>query len=208
MPLLESLSPQQRQILMYGAPVVGVFALMSALGKNQEADTPAAVTGTTGYTMPSTDAIGTGQLSDFESLVTARLQTLGATVEQNRLLSLIPPANPAPPAPPSAPADDGPAWTPSPAPPPVCPAPPSGWPSAPGEMIIKRLDAPGGGCWWFSNLGGVANMGGAPFLGSASGYRMGPGFESPPRYIVDVVPSGRGYRMISNYAGQTYDFPA
>lgn len=96
----------------------------------------------------------------------------------------------------------------TPEPPPAdCPMPPAGFPGAPGEVIIKKLPAPGGGCWWITNLGGVANTGGAPFKGSAISHRMGPGYETPPRFIVDAVVLGKGYRLVSNYPGQTYDFP-
>ena len=77
--MLDQFSPQQRQAIMLGAPVVAVFALVSVLKGKTAAPTP-----TTGQTlpaaMPSTDAIGTSQLSEFESLLTGSIQQLGSQV--------------------------------------------------------------------------------------------------------------------------------
>ncbi len=68
MPLgLEKLSPTQRQALMFGVPAVALVALGVRMGKR---DAPAEEETTpppTGYLAPSTDAIGVGQLADFES---------------------------------------------------------------------------------------------------------------------------------------------
>lgn len=221
MGFLDQFTPAQQKAVMIGAPVVGVFALISHFRKPAAA--PAAPTGTVGdpaalvggtgsigSVMPSTDAIGTGQLADFESSLTGLLNGLSVQVQdQTNLLTTPPPAPPPPPTTP-APAPTPAAETaPAPTPPPVNPthvcAPPPGWPGAPGEVIIKRLDAPGGGCWYISNLGGVANVGGAPFKGAAIGNRMGPGFENPPRYIVDATVSGNGYVLFSN-RGEKYDY--
>lgn len=206
--MFESLTPEQRQLLMYGAPVAGVFALVSVFRKPAVAPAVPTATGAPDYTTPSTDAIGTGQLSDFESLITARLQQLGSQITQGQTYPppTLPPALPPVPNPSPVPHDNAPNPVPPSPAPTGCPQPPAGWPGVAGETILGRLDAPGGGCWWFSNYGGVANMGGAKLLGSASGYRMGPGYENPPRYIVGFQPLGRGYRLISN-RNENYDFP-
>jgi hypothetical protein len=208
MGLLDGLQPQQRQILMVGAPVVAVFAL-GALRKQAAPATDAAATdtastgtATSGWTMPSTDAIGTGQLADFESTITGQLGYLSTTTATLSDLVANPPAPPAPlPAPPATRPETGPVIAPA-----ASCSPPPGWPGVSGEVIIKRLDAPGGGCWYFSNYGGVANVGGAPFKGAAINNRFGPGYENPPRYAVDAQNLGSGYVIISN-RGERYSYP-
>lgn len=206
MGVLDSLTPQQQTALKFGVPAVAAFALISTWQKkNQPADgdaaagTPSGVL-TGGFAMPSTDAIGTGQLADFESTITQRINDLGVGFEEVRLS--IPTSY----APTPAPASEDRATFPAPpAPAPAaCPPPPA--PGIAGEVIIGHLDAPGGGCWYFTNFGGVFNMGGAPFKGSAVPYRMGPGYENPPRYVVSYEPLGAGYRLTSN-RGEHYDFP-
>lgn len=82
-----ALSPQQRQLLMFGAPVVAVFALISVLSKrNAPAEANATASGPpVGYTLPvapSTDAIGVGQLSQWEDLIGARIEELGAALNE------------------------------------------------------------------------------------------------------------------------------
>jgi hypothetical protein len=209
MGLLDNLQPGQRQILMVGAPIVAVFAF-NALRKPAAA--PAASTDgttsggsastgtlTTGWTMPSTDAIGTGQLADFESSLTGGLNDLSTQVATVTDLVANPPLPPPPlPAPPAPAPETG---APAPA---VCAAP--GIQMNPGEVLIGHLNAPGGGCWWFSNYGGVFASGGAPFKGSAINARFGPGYENPPRLAVSFNPLGSGYQIWSN-RGEHYDFP-
>jgi hypothetical protein len=209
MGLLDRVDPAQRQLLMIGAPVVAVFAFVASRKSATTAATDAATAaaaGTSGWTMPSTDAIGTGQLADYESLVTGRLNDLSTQVGTQTALIANPPApQVAPPAP-------APEMTPAPPPivaaPPVC-SPPAGWPGLAGEVIITRLLAPGGGCWYITNYGGVANVAGAPQRGSClannNQCRMGPGYENPPRYVVSAVNNGSGYTMYSN-KGETYNF--
>lgn len=79
-----ALSPQQRQLLMFGAPVVAVFALVSVLGKRGGAEPAAASSGPpVGYTLPvapSTDAIGVGQLSQWEDLIGQAITELGTNL--------------------------------------------------------------------------------------------------------------------------------
>ncbi|MGH9042669.1 MAG: hypothetical protein ACRDZ3_20835 [Acidimicrobiia bacterium] len=86
---------------------------------------------------------------------------------------------------------------------------PAGFPGIPGEAIITRLDAPGGGCWYITNYGGVAAVGGASFRGNplqnGNEGRIGPGYENPPRYIVSAYTSGPGYVMVSN-RNETYRY--
>lgn len=80
MSVLDNLSPGQRQLLMYGAPVVGIFALISFLGK-KNAPATAAVTGATQPTaLPNASAIGVGELAQYESAVTAAIGSLQAQV--------------------------------------------------------------------------------------------------------------------------------
>lgn len=72
MSMLGNLTPDQRQMLLYGAPVVAGVALISTLrGKKPAEDVRA--TGMTLPTMPSSDAIGVGQLAEFESQITNAL---------------------------------------------------------------------------------------------------------------------------------------
>lgn len=216
--LLEQLPGGQQKAVMIGVPVVAVFALIATIRKPKV--TPAAAdakpAGISGFVMPSTDAIGTGQLAEFESLLTARINNLSVQTDDlatgvGSLSVLVanPPALPIPLPPPPAPAPE---YTPAPPPVQAAPAPcspPAGWPGLSGEMIIKRLDAPGGGCWYITNFGGVANVGGAPNRGSClannNACRMGPGYENPPRYVVDAANSGSGYVMYSN-RGEVYTF--
>jgi hypothetical protein len=80
---LAGLSPGQRQALMFGAPVVAVFALVSSRQKKAEAAAAAAAppAATLPANFPSTDAIGTGQLAEFESGVTSALSQLQHQVD-------------------------------------------------------------------------------------------------------------------------------
>ena len=70
MPLLPT-DPTQRKILMVGVPVAAALAIGTIVKGNQEpAEDPeipenGATPGTAGFVMPSTDAIGTGELGQF-----------------------------------------------------------------------------------------------------------------------------------------------
>lgn len=76
MGVLDSLSPGQKQVLMYAAPAVGVAALFAARSKKSS--------GATGslqqLPLPSTDAIGTGDLAAFESSITDVLSGLAQSI--------------------------------------------------------------------------------------------------------------------------------
>lgn len=114
--MFENLPDNQRKILLFGAPVVAVFALVSTLGKRNQ---PAATSTATGSgTMPasfapSTDAIGVGQLSDFESMITGAIAQLGAKVSTLPTTQQIQASLPAPIV------NVAPAPAPAPAPPPT-----------------------------------------------------------------------------------------
>lgn len=98
------LSPQQRQLILYGAPVVAVFALINVLGKRSQPAEPAPAGPPQGYTLPiapSTDAIGVGQLSEWENLIGQSITELGAALSEQ--IAAIPQA-PAPTTPTTPPA--------------------------------------------------------------------------------------------------------
>jgi len=219
MGVLDQLSPQQKQWAMIGIPVVAAFALISKIGRpanasNSEDATPS---GTSGFTMPSTDAIGTGQLAEFESLVTSRLNDLSVKTEESGIytgsltdqlagqISGLSQKVATLSAPPASPAETYPA----PPPPAAAACSPPSW-GISGEVTIAHLQAPGGGCWYISNWGGVHASGGAPFKGSCleggNKCRIGPGYENPPRYITSAANLGAGYQMWSN-RGENYGFP-
>src|SRR5205814_528523 len=87
MPLLPT-DPTQRKILMVGVPVAAALAIGTIVKGNQEpAEDPeipenGATPGTAGFVMPSTDAIGTGELGQFESNVTDYLLQLQQSLDQ------------------------------------------------------------------------------------------------------------------------------
>lgn len=92
MALLDSLAPQQRKILLYGAPVVAAAALYATSRKNAASEdteggerSPSSSTPTTGFmpatTIPSDNAIGVGQLAEFESALAGALTELGTRVD-------------------------------------------------------------------------------------------------------------------------------
>jgi hypothetical protein len=76
---LERLKPWQRNALMIGVPAVAVLALM----RRRSAPAAGAVQGPPIGT-PSTDAIGVGQLAEFESGVSQSIFKLGTIIEQLR----------------------------------------------------------------------------------------------------------------------------
>lgn len=80
--MFDNLSEGQRKALAVGAPVVAVFALVSAIQKrNQPVPTETKVTGALPANLaPTTDAIGVGQLSEFQSLVTNQISQLAGQV--------------------------------------------------------------------------------------------------------------------------------
>lgn len=145
----------------------------------------------------------------------------GGNVISGGELPVIPPILPPSPVQPStpvvpaqpAPAPVPPPPAPGPAPAPVAPRPPAVTNLPPdmlqkiqaaGEQIISSLIDPNtGGTWWLGSKGGVFNVGGAPFFGSARPF----GFDDPNvRRAVQIVPLGRGYRVVSS-RGENYDFP-
>lgn len=73
MGLLDNLSDQQKKLLMFGVPLVGGAVIISKLRQPPAAP---ATTPPSGVTMPSTDAIGAGQLADFETSIAAALAAL------------------------------------------------------------------------------------------------------------------------------------
>jgi hypothetical protein len=79
MGVLDQFSPGQRQAVMYGAPVVAGVVLMSKLRGKAKVPAPTAAP-VSGYTAPSTDAIGVGQLSEFESAITDQINQLAQVV--------------------------------------------------------------------------------------------------------------------------------
>jgi hypothetical protein len=118
--LLDRFSPQQRQMLLYGVPAVAALAVISmARNKGEseeivEADPREFST----MPMPSTDAIGTGQLAEFESSVTQRLNELTELFHR----SPPPPASTTPQSPtPTTTVPNPDNATPTPVPPPSSP---------------------------------------------------------------------------------------
>ena len=90
MGLLDNVSPQQKKLLMYGAPAVALLALGLRLGRGGNSAAPAAdapAPTTTGTLSPlvsgaSTGVLGTGNLADFESAITGALGGLADAVNQ------------------------------------------------------------------------------------------------------------------------------
>lgn len=81
---------------------------------------------------------------------------------------------------------------------------PAGFGTAAGERIVGFALAPGGGGYYWTNKGGVANVGGAPFAGSA----LDPGVMQGGQRTFDersftVVPGGYVLRATS---GEGYGF--
>lgn len=212
MGLLDQFSPGQRQALMYGVPVVAGVVLVSKLrGKAQPApDVNAQVIG---HTTPSTDAIGVGQLSEFESSVTDQLNQLAQIVNAGgdgadaAVATPPPPPTPAPVAPAAAPA---------------APAQPANQYAigqvvnpASGESIVATAYSPNYGWLDLTSKGGVYTSGGStPIPGSYLGYVASlPGASQPAEQqlhgdftggSITVLPGG-GY-VEKNKAGESYVF--
>lgn len=137
------LSDSQFTMVKFGVPVVAVFALSSAYGKKREAEAAAAKPPVAGglipaSPLPSTDAIGVGQLAEFESGVTSALtqltETVGYLVDNQQKA----------PAPAPAPATAPTYVAPPPPPPPPPPAPVRScipnWPCAPlGKIAVPII---------------------------------------------------------------------
>lgn len=128
MNFLRNLSPNQRRALMVGVPVVAVIALVQVLaGRKAPAPAPTdtetddATSGADlsfpGYVMPTTDAIGTGALTDFLSQINANqssfLSELTETLKNQDSTPATPPPTPTPTPQPT------PKPTPTPTPPPA-----------------------------------------------------------------------------------------
>jgi hypothetical protein len=145
------LSEGQFTALKFGVPVVAVFALASAFGKKRAAEAEAAAAAkpaagglVPASPLPSTDAVGVGQLAEFESGVTAALgqlsETVGSLSDQQQAANNAPPATAptyiAPPAFDTAPWS-APAFS-QPAPAPALSCIP-GWPCAPPGMTAYPI---------------------------------------------------------------------
>lgn len=199
---------------MVGAPLVGLFAVLSLRGKGAS-DEPAGPPTTGGVILPSTDAIGVGQLAEFESLVTARLNDQSTMIAEGQLASSFP-AYPTYDAPAPSPTFEAPSPTPSPTASTPAPSRPGECSSFPadlrarmhaGEYPIGPLNSrSGSGCWYASNYGGVFAYG-APFYGSGFGaYGIGPPND---RRIVAIRANPNhadAYELISE-RGESYRFP-
>src|SRR4051812_22649815 len=98
MSVLDSLSPGQLQALKYGVPVVAGVAVVAKLRKKASVPAPTAAP-VTGFTAPSTDAIGVGQLSEFESSITDQLNQLAMIVNAGGDAAVATPPAPASPTP-------------------------------------------------------------------------------------------------------------
>ena len=79
MPLLDGLSDTQRKALLLGAPLVAGVVLISKLRAPTPPAAPPAANPPVGA-MPSTDALGTSQLTEFESTISDALAQYGQRV--------------------------------------------------------------------------------------------------------------------------------
>lgn len=95
MSFLDRFSPGQRQALMIGAPAVAGFVVVTRLLGGRKTPPAAGGPGT-----PSTNAIGVGQLTDFESHVTDQVNVLATLFAQMSAKQTAPPAPKPPPPPP------------------------------------------------------------------------------------------------------------
>lgn len=79
--MLDNMPPGQKQLLIFGGPVVAAFALISVVQKKNQPIVETPATGATIATQaPDMDAIGVSQLSEFESLVTSSINQLATQV--------------------------------------------------------------------------------------------------------------------------------
>lgn len=127
MKLLDGLSPNMQKGLLVAAPIVAVFALRA---KQAPAPAEPEAPVTAGYTMPSTDAVGTGQLATYESSMTASLLALQKVLEDlvNKPNNTPPNKDPGPTTPRPGPFDPTqPRPTPTPTTPPQPQFPPSAY---------------------------------------------------------------------------------
>jgi hypothetical protein len=209
MGLLDSLSPGQLQALKYGVPVVAGVAVVSKL--RRKAPVPAQTAApVTGFTAPSTDAIGVGQLSEFESSITDQLNQLAMIVNAGGDAAVATPPAPASPAPVS------------PAASPAAPAQPTNQYSigqvvnpASGESIVANAYSSQYGWLDLTSKGGVYTSGGSqPIPGSYLGYVASlPGASQPAESQlhgdftggnISVLPGG-GF-VETNKNGEKYTF--
>lgn len=80
--MFENLSGNQKKLITVGAPVVAAFALISVLQRDKQAvPVQTTVTGALPANLaPTTDAIGVGQLAEFESMLTGQIVQLANAV--------------------------------------------------------------------------------------------------------------------------------
>ncbi|HUC37035.1 MAG TPA: hypothetical protein VMR97_07925 [Acidimicrobiales bacterium] len=71
-----NISPGQKKILLYGIPVVVVFAIIAIYQKSKSSSSSSTTTGTTSAT--DTTAIGTGDLASFESEISSLFDSLAS----------------------------------------------------------------------------------------------------------------------------------
>lgn len=127
---LDSLSPRQRQMFLLAVPVVAVVALMRRRS-GDEGGGSGPRPGTPAWVMPSTDAIGISQLTDFETSLTDAISGLYDAIARNNAPPTASPPPPPPPAPQPALAVATSRPPPPPPPPPSAPSCIPGWPCAP-----------------------------------------------------------------------------
>lgn len=204
-------SPAQRQALMIGVPAVAGFVIVTRLRR------PAATGATGPVAMPSTDAIGVGQLQDFEKSIADQMAAL---VDQIAKATAGPPPTP-PPAPAPAPAPDANQanMNSNSAPPPPVDTPAPALSAdlvatmqAGGEELVSVQRSSAGGWLYLTSKGGIYNMGGSPFFGSYIGYastQENPALESQLHGHFGagglVVLPGGHYELV-NTGGETYNF--
>lgn len=83
--------------------------------------------------------------------------------------------------------------------------PPPGFGSTPGERIVGFALAPGGGGYYWTNMGGVAAVGGAPFKGSAFGAEYHQGGRRT--FTADSFQVTKGGYVLTATSNETYGFP-
>jgi hypothetical protein len=213
MGVLDRFSPQQRQALMVGVPAVAGFVIVGKLFKSRTSASGGVATIAT----PSTDAIGVGQLSDFESHISDQVNTLATLIAGWEPASSPPP----PPPPPPPPAPDHTQASPMQqpalvsahlAPPPPLSADIVAAMQAGGESIVQVAESSAGGWLYLTSKGGVYNEGGSPFFGSYLGYAGST--DDPAREIAlhghfgsgGLVALPGGHYSLINASGEVYNF--